>query len=1069
MLRTRTLALVVLALAVGCDDGDERPGEITDAQPADAQPADAAPPADAEPAMDAGPDAAPVDPDAASPGDAGIMDAAPMPDAAPDAAPDAQPPDEEAPTVAFTAPTDGAEVFGEVPVSIDAADDRGLASVTVLVDGLLAAQLVEAPYTWQWATGGLADGPYRLTAVAEDDAGNTAEAFLDLRVLDPCVGGAACPPQGVALVAPAAGAAVCGTTRLAATADDAGPITWTFELDGEPLPGDGPWRTWDTTGAENGSHRLRVLAESVGGGRAFDLGTVTVQNPCVEPAPGLVVITPEADALLSADVEITADAPGAAAVRFAVDGAELTVDDAAPFGAPLAVERLADGPHTLQAWAVGPDGQVTAATVAFAVDRTPPTVEIVGPAADAPVAGVVPVVVSAEDAAGVAAVQVTVGDREPVVLDRAPWTLAVDTADLPSGDVPLRVVATDTAGNTAEAESTLRVDRAPTLAFVAPAEMAVVAGEVQVQVDAADDLQLAAVDLEVDGFFYGSFDGDGLLTWTPPYTAGVVTLTAVATDGAGQVTRVERMVEIDHPLELTLRLCVDDACAPLEPDAEVTGAVRVEVEAHDDDGPPARVVVLVDDDRLLDARMPPFAVGVDTTAYVDGAHDIVVSAVGASGALADLRVPVRVNNCDLDHDGFAARGPACGGRDCDDGDATVNPEADDLEMDGTDQNCDGRDGPEPDAGIDMGVDLNPPDGGLPPQEYFGPATRTSALDFPADVAAARAAGCAVVGSNAGTTLRSWLGQLRIDSLQPFVELRPNGSAPIFNFSVAKGFNTGDTLATVGAVDLWTMAGVRDSARNLVNPISLVDPEAELPEPRLMFPAVAIAPDGSYRTDPGSFLLPFPVGNDIIIDINLRAAQLSGRLILDGPGYGFVDGLIEGYWIEEDIVAWFGQVQAACLQPGAPAICTTLLFVLPPGTPPATIISTLRQFFGGFDTAWVDGQPVACGGPDQPICDSVSVCLQAAGEGSVLHAVEGALEDPCLVACDPLADCATWTGDSTCGALTPGHRLLVRRACTRACAAGDFLAEQLHGQATCAERVQFGRDRIAGFGVLCDGP
>ncbi len=512
MLRTRTLALVVLALAVGCDDGDERPGEITDAQPADAQPADAAPPADAEPAMDAGPDAAPEDPDAASPGDAGIMDAAPMPDAAPDAAPDAQPPDEEAPTVAFTAPTDGAEVFGEVPVSIDAADDRGLASVTVLVDGLLAAQLVEAPYTWQWATGGLADGPYRLTAVAEDDAGNTAEAFLDLRVLDPCVGGAACPPQGVALVAPAAGAAVCGTTRLAATADDAGPITWTFELDGEPLPGDGPWRTWDTTGAENGPHRLRVLAESVGGGRAFDLGTVTVQNPCVEPAPGLVVITPEADALLSADVEITADAPGAAAVRFAVDGAELTVDDAAPFGAPLAVERLADGPHTLQAWAVGPDGQVTAATVAFAVDRTPPTVEIVGPAADAPVAGVVPVVVSAEDAAGVAVVQVTVGDREPVVLDRAPWTLAVDTADLPSGDVPLRVVATDTAGNTAEAESTLRVDRAPTLAFVAPAEMAVVAGEVQVQVDAADDLQLAAVGLGVDGVVYGSVDGDGRLT-----------------------------------------------------------------------------------------------------------------------------------------------------------------------------------------------------------------------------------------------------------------------------------------------------------------------------------------------------------------------------------------------------------------------------------------------------------------------------------------------------------------------------------------------------------------------------
>ncbi len=1070
MLRTRTLALLLMALAVGCDDGDERPGEMTDAAADDAQPADAAPPGDAEPPpVDAAPDAAPVDPDAAPPADAARPDAAPEVDAAPDAAPDALPPDEAAPSVAFTAPAEGAEVFGEVPVAIDAADDRALASVTVLVDGLLAAELLEAPYTWQWATGGLPDGPYRLTAVAADEAGNTAEAYLDLRVLDPCVGGAACPPQRVELLAPAAGAAVCGTTRLAATADDAGPITWTFELDGEALPGEGAWRTWDTTAVADGPHRLRVVAENVGGGRAFDRGTVTVQNPCAEPAPGLVVITPEADALLSADVEITADAPGAAAVRFAVDGVEIAVDDAAPFGALLAVGALADGPHVLGAWAVGPDGQITAATVAFAVDRTAPTVEIVGPAGDAPVAGVVPVVLSAEDASGVAAVEVTVGDRDPVALAGAPWTLAVDTAGLPSGDVPLRVVATDAAGNTTEVEGTLRVDRAPTVAFVAPAEMAVVAGEVQVQVDAEDDLQLAAVDLEVDGFFYGSFDGDGLIAWTPPYSAGVVTLTAIATDGAGQVTRVERMVEIDHPLELTVRVCVDDACAPLEPDAEVTGAVRVEIEARDDDGPPARVVVLVDDDRLLDARQPPFSVGVDTTAYVDGPHDVVVSAVGASGALADLRVPVRVNNCDRDHDLFASRAPGCGGRDCDDDDPTVNPEAPDLEMDGTDQNCDGRDGPEPDAGLDMGVDLNPPDGGLPPQEYFGPATRTSRLDFPVDVEAARAAGCTVVGSNAGTTLRSWLAQLRINSLQPYVELGPDGSAPIFNFSVAKGFNTGDTLATVGAVDLWTVAGVRDSARNLVNRISLVDPDVELPEPRLMFPAVAIAPDGSYRTEPGGFLLPFPVGNDIIIDINLRAAQLSGRLTLDGPGYGFEDGLIEGYWIEEDIVSWFGQVQSACLEPGAPTICATLLFVLPPGTPPATIISTMRQFFGGFDTAWVDGQPVACGGVDQPVCDSVSVCLQAAGEGSVLHAVEGALEDPCLVACDPLADCATWTGDSTCDALTAGHRLLVRRACTRACAAGDFLAEQLHGQATCADRLQFARDRIADFGVLCDGP
>jgi hypothetical protein len=79
------------------------------------------------------------------------------------------PPDGEAPTVAITAPADGATVGGSVTVNASASDNVGVARVDLWVDGALAQTDASAPYSFTWHA---ADGTHTLEAHAFDAAGN---------------------------------------------------------------------------------------------------------------------------------------------------------------------------------------------------------------------------------------------------------------------------------------------------------------------------------------------------------------------------------------------------------------------------------------------------------------------------------------------------------------------------------------------------------------------------------------------------------------------------------------------------------------------------------------------------------------------------------------------------------------------------------------------------------------------------------------------------------------------------------------------------------------------------------
>jgi hypothetical protein len=92
-------------------------------------------------------------------------------------------PDTIPPTVSMSAPTNGSTVSGQVQVSAAATDNVSVSSVQFKQTNLatntttnIGSAITTSPYQTTWNTAALANGQYALSAVATDEAGNSATA-----------------------------------------------------------------------------------------------------------------------------------------------------------------------------------------------------------------------------------------------------------------------------------------------------------------------------------------------------------------------------------------------------------------------------------------------------------------------------------------------------------------------------------------------------------------------------------------------------------------------------------------------------------------------------------------------------------------------------------------------------------------------------------------------------------------------------------------------------------------------------------------------------------------------------
>ena len=94
------------------------------------------------------------------------------------------PPTDQPPAVAITAPVGGATVSGIITVSASVSDDQGVTGVTYRVDSGAEVAMTVAGGVAQasLATTGLADGQHAITVTAKDTAGQSSSAVVNVNV-----------------------------------------------------------------------------------------------------------------------------------------------------------------------------------------------------------------------------------------------------------------------------------------------------------------------------------------------------------------------------------------------------------------------------------------------------------------------------------------------------------------------------------------------------------------------------------------------------------------------------------------------------------------------------------------------------------------------------------------------------------------------------------------------------------------------------------------------------------------------------------------------------------------------
>ena len=190
--------------------------------------------------------------------------------------------DTQAPTASITSPAASATVSGIVPVSVNAADNVGVTSVELKVNGTVVAVDNSAPYGFSWNSSGVSNGMATLVATAYDAAGNAgASNTITVNVANtvaPVV--ADTTPPVVTIANPTSGIVSGNVTVNVQASDNSGAagISLKLYIDGA-LKASGTGSSlaynWNTRKIAAGTHTVQAVAKDVAGNTSISTVQVT--------------------------------------------------------------------------------------------------------------------------------------------------------------------------------------------------------------------------------------------------------------------------------------------------------------------------------------------------------------------------------------------------------------------------------------------------------------------------------------------------------------------------------------------------------------------------------------------------------------------------------------------------------------------------------------------------------------------------------------------------------------------------------------------------------------------------
>lgn len=453
-------------------------------------------------------------------------------------------------------------------------------SVSVSIEGVTKSATVSADGSWNvtFSSASLPAGTYSTvaTVTAVDDAGNSAtttHAFAVDTETALTIATATIATDGVINAAEAAaGVQVTGTAEPGATVV----VTSHATQDGMSFTttanASGAWSvTFPAAAIPPGELSLAISAVATDalGNTASASGSVEVDTVTVI---GLETASVETDGIVNAaeradGVPLAGTAEAGASVVVTVAGTLLTTTAAADgtWQVMIPASLVPTGETSLPVTATATDaaGNRVSASGSIAIDTvTNVAVMTTGVEGDG-------VINAAEAADGVvltgtaqpgASVQVTMGgiSHSATVAADGSWTASFSAAELPSGEttLPVTAVATDAAGNTATDTGEVRVDTLVTnytnTSSVGGADQIVNATEAAAgvtfrgTVEAGSTVMVALAGVSLPATVDAG--GNWSVTFAPsqvPSGERTVTMTATATDAAGNTSQLSQTVRID--------------------------------------------------------------------------------------------------------------------------------------------------------------------------------------------------------------------------------------------------------------------------------------------------------------------------------------------------------------------------------------------------------------------------------------------------------------------------------------------------------------------------------------------
>lgn len=187
--------------------------------------------------------------------------------------------DTTAPSVSVVSPVSGATLSGDVSISVQAADNFGVTSVSLYVDGsrvLTETQATSKGYLFAWDSLSVSDGPHRIGARAVDAAGNvgtSVDVLVEVANLDDQTA-----PE-VFITSPADGAQIGRSVTLSGYAtDDSGVAQFSLAVNGQVkcVGTSNASCGWNTRKLADGTYTLSARAVDRAGNTAEASISVTV-------------------------------------------------------------------------------------------------------------------------------------------------------------------------------------------------------------------------------------------------------------------------------------------------------------------------------------------------------------------------------------------------------------------------------------------------------------------------------------------------------------------------------------------------------------------------------------------------------------------------------------------------------------------------------------------------------------------------------------------------------------------------------------------------------------------------